>query len=61
MLVAGLVLMVVAGCLAGLEFFGLTPGAAGVVTLMLVVSFALLVCGGIRASLRSHHLKHAHD
>lgn len=61
MLVTGLFLMVAAGIIATLDFFGITPGAAGVVSLTLVLGLALLLIGGVRASLRNHHpWRHAH-
>jgi len=60
MIVAGLLLMLGAGILAGLDFFGVTPGAAGVVSLTLALALALVVGGALRTSLRDHHPRHAH-
>ena len=60
MLVAGLCLMVVAGVVATLDFVGATPGAAGVVSITLVLALALLLGGALRASIRHHHWRHAH-
>jgi hypothetical protein len=60
MLVTGLFLMVAAGIVAALDFFGITPGAAGVVSLTLVLALALFLGGALRASLRHHHWRHAH-
>jgi len=60
MLVTGLCLMVLAGVVAVLDFFGVTPGAAGFVSLTLLVALALFLGGAVRASLRDHHWRHAH-
>ena len=60
MLVTGLCLMVLAGVVAGLDFFGVTPGAAGFVSLTMVVALALFLGGAVRYSLRHHHWRHAH-
>jgi len=62
MFITGLLLMVVAGIVAALDFFGVTPGAAGVVSLTLVLSLVLLMAGAVRASIghHHHHWRHAH-
>lgn len=58
MQLAGLVLLVIAAGISILDFLGVTPGAAGVVTLLLVVAVVLMLSGGIQASVRGHHLTH---
>ena len=60
MFLTGLLLLLVAGVVAGLDFAGITPGAAGVVSLTLVLALALLMGAALRASLRDHHWRHAH-
>ena len=60
MFVTGLFLMMVAGVVAALDFFGITPGAAGFVSLTLVLGLALLLGGAVRTSLRDHPWRHAH-
>jgi len=60
MFLAGLCLMVAAVLVAALDFFGITPGAAGVVSLTLVLGLALLLGAALRVSLRDHHWRHAH-
>jgi hypothetical protein len=60
MFLAGLFLMVAAVLVAALDFFGITPGAAGVVSLTLVLALGLLLGGALRVSLRDHHWRHAH-
>jgi hypothetical protein len=58
MLLSGLVLLLVGAGLSILDFLGVTPGAAGVVSLLLASSLVLFLSGAIRASVRGHHLRH---
>lgn len=58
MQLTGLVLLVIAAGISILDFLGVTPGAAGVVSLLLVVATVLMLSGGIQASIHDHHLRH---
>jgi uncharacterized membrane protein YtjA (UPF0391 family) len=60
MQLTGLVLLLIAVGISILDYLGVTPGAAGVVSLLLVVATILMLSGGIRASIRGHHLRHSH-
>jgi hypothetical protein len=52
--------MVLAVVIAALDFFGVTPGAAGFVSLTFLVALGFFLAGAVRASLRDHHWRHAH-
>jgi uncharacterized membrane protein YtjA (UPF0391 family) len=61
MQLAGLVLLVIAAGVSILDFLGITPGAAGVVSLLLVVATVLMLGGGIQAAFRGHQLRLRHS
>ena len=60
LLLTGLFLVVVAGVLYALDFLGVTPGAAGVVNLIVLGSVGILLGGVVQATIRRRHETHRH-